>query len=97
MSALAVPAVPTGFALAWLASVLLARRFYNGLVPWFPPLQPQTVLPAVALGLGVAMGVVAAQAYAARRRELREVRREASRPALRGWWQPGRWTSGWPS
>src|SRR5262249_50617087 len=89
MSALAVPAVPTGFALAWLASVLLSRRFYNGLVPWFPPLQPQRVLPAVGLGLGVAMGVVAAQAYAASRRELLELRREASRPALRGWWQ--RW------
>lgn len=42
-SALAVPAVPAGLALAWLASVLLARRFYGGvcsprlccrLLPW---------------------------------------------------------------
>jgi len=88
-SALAVVALPAGLALAWLASVLLARRFYDGLVPWLPRLQLETLLPAVALGLGVAMGVMAAQAYAASRRELLEVRREASRPALRGWWQ--RW------
>ena len=83
---LALPAVPTGLALAWLASVLLARRFYGGLVPWLPPMQPGAV-EAAALGLGVAIGVVATQAYVASRRELLEVRREASRPALRGWWQ----------
>jgi len=88
-SALAVAAVPVGLALAWLASVLLARRFYDGLVPWLPRLQPETLLPAAALGLAVAMSVMAAQAYAASRRELLEVRREASRPALRGWWQRG--------
>ena len=81
--------MPAGLVLAWLASVLLARRFYDGLVPWLPRLQPETLLPAVALGLGVAMGVMAAQAYAASRLELLEVRRDASRPALRGWWQ--RW------
>src|SRR5215813_7481356 len=83
---LALPAVPTGLALAWLASVLLARRFYGGLVPWLPPMQPGAA-EAAALGLGVAIGAVATQAYVASRRELLEVRREASRPALRGWWQ----------
>jgi len=83
---LALPAVPTGLALAWLASVLLARRFYGGLVPWLPPMQPGAA-EAAALGLGVAIGAVATQAYVASRRKLLEVRREASRPALRGWWQ----------
>ena len=84
---LALPAVPVGLALAWLTSVVLARRFYGGLVPVLPPLQPETVLPAAGLGLGLAIGVMAALAYAASRRELLEVRREASRPALHGWWQ----------
>ncbi len=84
---LALPAVPVGVALAWLTSVVLGRRFYGGLVPWLPPAQPETVLLAAALGLAVAIGVMAALGYAASRRELLEVRRDASRPALRGWWQ----------
>jgi FtsX-like permease family len=84
---LALPALPAGILVGWLAAVLLARRAYGGQVAWLPPWRPEPLLAAVGLGLGAAVAVMAAQAYAASRRELLEVRRDAARPALRGWWQ----------
>ncbi len=84
---LALPALLLGLAAGWLTAVLLARRSFDGLVTTLPPFALDRLAAAIALGLGVALAVIAAQAFAASRKELLEMRREASRPALRGWWQ----------
>ncbi len=85
--ALALAAIPLGLAVGWIAMAGVARITYGADAPLMVRPVSGRVWPLLAGALAGALVVLAIQAFRASRRGLLEVRRRASRPALRAWWQ----------
>ncbi len=84
---LAVLALPAGLVGGVVAASLGARIVYGPDAPLSARLNPQRLFIPVALSVLAGVVVLAVQALLASRKGLLEVRRRASRPAQRAWWQ----------
>lgn len=84
---LAMLAVPAGLLAGAAATAGVAQFVYGRSAPLGARPSPQRLLIPVALSLLAGLVVLALQALVASRKGLLEVRRHASRPAVRGWWQ----------
>ena len=85
---LAVIAVPTGLALAWLLTWLVSRNVYGASAQTLSLPDVASAAPTVALAVAAAVGLLALLAALASRRDVLEIRRAASRSGGQ-WWRRG--------
>jgi hypothetical protein len=83
---IAVVATPVGLALAWMLAAGVTRAVYGSGSTVPSALLSDQVAPVGAV-VAVALAVLAYTAGTAGRRELLQVRRQASRPQTKPWWQ----------
>ena len=83
---IALTAIPFGLVAAWLLAAGVTRAVYGSGASLPSALLADQVAPVTAV-VAVALAVLGYTALAAGRRELLQVRRLASRPQTRPWWQ----------